>query len=184
MTQPNALANSPENQMARPLNVLVPLIKEDLKRAREAGLPYYRAAGEKLLEARSQLQHGEFLSWVQHYFGVGIRQADRYMKLAKLDAGVQFESLSAATDSPRESHQPKWHEAARKVINRVDTHRLNLHRAGVGRAEERAAQRDLALKLIDIGYKVLARKLHPDHGGSRDAMARLNAVRTRLKQHA
>jgi hypothetical protein len=35
----------------------------------------------------------------------------------------------------------------------------------------------LALQLIDIGYKVLSVKLHPDKGGSHDAMRRLNKVR-------
>jgi DnaJ-class molecular chaperone len=42
----------------------------------------------------------------------------------------------------------------------------------------------LAMQLIDIGYKALATKFHPDKGGSRDAMSRLNEVRDRLKQRA
>jgi hypothetical protein len=42
----------------------------------------------------------------------------------------------------------------------------------------------LAMQLIDIGYKALATKLHPDKGGSGDAMSRLNEVRDRLKQRA
>lgn len=50
--------------------------------------------------------------------------------------------------------------------------------------QEREAQRTLALRLIDIGYKVLAKELHPDAGGSKDAMARLHIVRDRLKSHA
>jgi hypothetical protein len=46
-------------------------------------------------------------------------------------------------------------------------------------------QHDLALKLIDIGYKALARELHPDHaGGSDDMMKHLHHVRDRLKQCA
>jgi hypothetical protein len=49
------------------------------------------------------------------------------------------------------------------------------------REQERELQRKLALQLIDIGYKALASKLHPDKGGSREAMSRLNAVRERLK---
>lgn len=46
------------------------------------------------------------------------------------------------------------------------------------RAEEK---QELAGKLIDIGYKELAREVHPDSGGSHDEMARLNRVRERLK---
>jgi hypothetical protein len=80
------------------------------------------------------------------------------------------------------SHKPAWQEPVREVISRVDTATLNLKREELKRQEEREAQRKLALQLIDIGYKVLARTLHPDKGGSREAMARLNAVRERLKQ--
>ena len=44
--------------VARPLRILVPLIKDDLKEgdaaAERAGLPHYRAAGEKMLEAKPQ----------------------------------------------------------------------------------------------------------------------------------
>ena len=41
--------------------------------------------------------------------------------------------------------------------------------------------RQLAIRVIDVGYKTLARELHPDKGGSDDTMARLNAVRDHLK---
>src|SRR5262245_38348988 len=37
--------------------------------------------------------------------------------------------------------------------------------------------RQLAEQLIDVGYKILARRLHPDHGGSHEDMVRLVAVR-------
>jgi curved DNA-binding protein CbpA len=43
-------------------------------------------------------------------------------------------------------------------------------------------EKNLALKLIGIGYKVLSIKLHPDKGGSHDAMRRLNRVRAKLKE--
>jgi hypothetical protein len=49
------------------------------------------------------------------------------------------------------------------------------------RQQERDAEAKLGLRLIDIGFKVLARELHPDKGGPREAMARLNRVRDRLK---
>ena len=52
------------------------------------------------------------------------------------------------------------------------------------REDETKLHRDLADELIDIGYKALATKLHPDRGGSRDAMARLNIVRDELKDIA
>ena len=42
----------------------------------------------------------------------------------------------------------------------------------------------LALQLIDTGYRVLASRLHPDKGGSHEAMSRLNHVRAMLKNAA
>jgi hypothetical protein len=75
-----------------------------------------------------------------------------------------------------------WHEPVKKILGRVDLDVLR--QSELKRVEERDAEHKLALQLIDIGYKTLATKLHPDKGGSRDAMARLNRVRDRLKMHA
>jgi hypothetical protein len=48
------------------------------------------------------------------------------------------------------------------------------------RAQEATAEKALAKRLIDIGYKVLAKELHPDAGGNREAMQRLSEVKRRL----
>jgi hypothetical protein len=50
------------------------------------------------------------------------------------------------------------------------------------RAQEREVERQLALRVIDVGFKVLAREIHPDAGGSHDAMARLNRVRHAMRR--
>jgi hypothetical protein len=50
--------------------------------------------------------------------------------------------------------------------------------------EEIRLRRDLAKELIDIGYKALATRLHPDRGGSKDAMSRLNDLRAQLLEIA
>jgi len=201
MSEANAVAvKDGEQRLARPLRVLVPLIKEDLQHGREAAekaaMPYYQAAGEKFIEAKDQMKHGEFLPWVKLNFGISQDQANRYMTFAKTLNGENplrsgFSSLSAAiratsdpTYNTAESKRPSWQEPVRQIVSRVDTETLNLKREDMKRQEEREAQRKLALQLIDIGYKVLARTLHPDKGGSREAMSRLNAVRERLKQSA
>ena len=49
---------------------------------------------------------------------------------------------------------------------------------------QRSEQRDLGLSLIDIGFKALAMKLHPDKGGSQKEMTRLSRVRDRLRGSA
>jgi hypothetical protein len=48
--------------------------------------------------------------------------------------------------------------------------------------EEREADLKLVAQLIDAGYRSLASKLHPDKGGSRDAMSRLSRVRDQVKR--
>ena len=48
--------------------------------------------------------------------------------------------------------------------------------------KEERLNRQLALQLIEVGYKALATKLHPDKpGGSTEAMVRLNTVRAALR---
>jgi hypothetical protein len=49
-------------------------------------------------------------------------------------------------------------------------------------AAERKAERKLVAQLIDAGYRSLASKLHPDKGGSPDAMSRLSRVRDQVKR--
>jgi hypothetical protein len=220
MTTHNQATNQ-GSPIARPLQVLVPLIEDDLENgtaaAERAALPYYRAAGEKLLEAKAQLDHGEFTAWVKRHFALSIQTARRYMALAEQTAGqnesaVSFSSLS---DFIRKTSDPNYNRrtsapsiaatrsgnaaadgtrvagAAEDVFetwsteqrSRQETDRLGRWADTMKqRADEREAQRALALRLIDVGYKALARELHPDKGGSREVMVRLNAVRDRLKQ--
>ena len=79
--------------------------------ARQAGPPHYRAAGEKLLEAKAQLPYGEFQQWCRGNFGFGGRTARRYMKLARATSDIEngtavpFSSLrdfDQQTSAPRE----------------------------------------------------------------------------------
>lgn len=195
----SAIAKQSEQRVARPLKVLVPLIQDDLKHGREAaeraGFPYYQSAGEKMLEARPQCgNYQEFVDWAKRNFGIGKDTAGYYMKLAEATANnhssaLESKSLSdfiRQTSNPNYNKPPAapaWKEQVERIVERVDTEALNIKREEMKRADERDVQRELALQLIDIGYKVLAKELHPDKGGSRDAMSRLNIVRDRLKQH-
>ena len=170
-----ALAEKQDQRLARPLKVLVPLIKDDLAHGRDAaeraGLPYYQAAGEKMLEAKSQLKHGEFQPWIKRNLGISYRQAWQYMKLAETTAGQKFgaANFSSLRDFARQTRHP-------------DAEIVTRRRDEVERQTEREARRVLAMDLINSGYKLLARELHPDKGGSREAMARLNAVRSELRR--
>ena len=122
---------------ARPLAMLVGLITEDLKQGREAaeraGMPFYRAAGEKTLEAKAQIPHGEFQAWIKRNFrdqqGSGIalyRTLRRAVSSEKLSA-LNFSSLRdfvRQTSNPSKPHiarvsPPGWQDAIKEKIERA-----------------------------------------------------------------
>jgi hypothetical protein len=187
-----------ERQLARPLHVLVPLIRADLKQGTEAAKtasePYWRAAGQKMLEAKAQLDHGKFTAWVLRNFDIGIRHAQQYMALARATAdpemrdAIRFsnfrEAVRETTDNPNYGKPASWRAEIVEDLKRAKEEAARHAAEELSRQQEREAERKLAVQLITIGFKALASKLHPDKGGSRDAMQRLNRVRDRLKQHA
>lgn len=213
-----ALAIKTETRLARPLKELVPLIRQDIEAGkdaeRQAGLPYYQAAGEKLLEAKEQLRHGEFKGWVERNLSVSYSHAHKYMQLAEaaIKSGDQksfandFSSLSDFIrqgtgnknyNKPHTVRPQAWHQPIKDVLATVDEafleqqqqkeleERQKRHMAEAERIkaerEERELEKALALKLIDIGYKALATKLHPDKGGSAEAFQRLDRVKRKLR---
>jgi hypothetical protein len=184
-------------EIARPLKVLEPLIRSDFEAAERVGMPYYRAAGEKLVEARDGPFAGnvsQFYQWARRRFGRSKTQIRLYTKLVThvpKRAAAPPQSLDefrrelghkaqATTGRLRRA----WQADVQKNIDAARARQARLAEEELTRQQERKAERDLALKLIDIGYKVLARELHPDKGGSRDAMARLNRVRKHLQHFA
>jgi hypothetical protein len=52
------------------------------------------------------------------------------------------------------------------------------------RLEDIDAERKLRLEMVKAGYKAMAMKHHPDRGGPKDEMARLNRARDHLKVRA
>jgi len=180
--------------VARPLSVLVPLIKEDLARgdeaAREAGARWYRHAGEKMIEAKSQMARGEFGPWIKRHFKLSDSQARLYMGFARTTADRENSAQAPLSSlhqfrrerGERQTVYPRpWHHDVKEAAERARREAQRIEEAELTRRQEREAENKLALRLIEIGYKVLAKELHPDKGGSRDAMARLNKVRDRLK---
>ena len=183
-------------QLARPLSVLVPLIRDDLQEAKSAGMPYYRAAGEKMIEAKNVLKVGEFMPWVSRNFQISHRQANEYMNLARATSNIQGttgdgqngsaipfstmrETVHKTRNNPNYGKTAAWREEIKKAVKEA---RRLLEQQHQERAQEQTLQRKLALQVFDICYKFLAAKLHPDKGGSTDAMTRLNQVRNRLRQ--
>jgi hypothetical protein len=190
--------------IARPLKILMPLIKEELDHAYEAGVEYYRRVGELLQEAKFEVVRsgGSWQTWLINNFTLTERTAQRYMRLAgHLEFQEAFREVQSNADPARAagpqrkeirilsdfthpgrdpSHRPEWVRPVTEIANRLDVPRLLREHAN--QAKETAIRRDLALQMIDIGFKVLSSKLHPDKGGSEEAMARLNEIRKTLKQ--
>jgi len=190
-----AIVEVESGEIARPLKVLVPLIKQDFEEAEEAGMAYYKAAGEKLTEAREGHFEGDikhFYEWAEKNFGKKRDQIRTYMALVSTVSRKPFRTLDdfhksrgkpvkGYADTPRLHRE--WTAPVDAVAERARRESMRLAQEdALTRAQEREAERKLAHRLIDIGYKVLAKELHPDKmHGDRDAMARLNRIRDKLK---
>jgi Protein of unknown function (DUF3102) len=157
--------------VARPIKVLIELIKQDLAEIEKSALPLYRAIREKLLEAKSQMRHGEFQPWIKRNFKFSYREAARYMSLVKTEKchGDTFENLRGAERQAQKDRREKAKPAAPPQFD-------------LNSLKENAARREVAESIINTGYRKLAEKAHPDQGGSNEAMQRLNHVRDKLRK--
>ena len=189
---PNVTAVRTKTQVARPLKVLIPLIQSELQQGNEAARDHYRIAGEMLIEAKDQVGLGGWGRWLTKNFDLSSSTASIYMRLARhyREAGrgspdLPYRSLNemrGGTERAREDRQSKQQQDFRRVLR--DIARDDFVQERQSRDDEVRLHRELAEELVDAGYRALATKLHPDRGGSKDAMARLNRVRDELKQIA
>jgi len=102
--------------------------------------------------------------------GISKKQSSEWQKRAALPKDEQEAEIEAAKrKADRAANPPPKPGPSAAAI-----------KAAADRAA-RATERKLAVELIDIGYKALALKLHPDKGGSTASMMQLNRVRDRLK---
>jgi hypothetical protein len=178
------LAATARTEVARPLKVLVPLINDELEAGDSAGIEHYRRAGEMLLEAKDQVGHGEWGGWVKRNFPHRSRvTVNDYMKLVNIPQkkGMPFISIRQALGRSRPgAGAATWSRPVQQITSRVNMEALAKEQQN--REREAALLHKLGHQLIDIGYKVLSSKLHPDKGGSSEAMARLNKVRSILRE--
>jgi hypothetical protein len=178
-------AFKPDHKIGRPLKILIPLIKDELQAGDDAGLAHYRRAGRMLIEAKEQIGFGAWGRWLTKNFELSSRQASRYMWLARTVEDTDTTSVArdrSLTDAIGEKRsKTKWRPLF-EAAGRVNVPRLADERQARDREVE--LHRELAMQLIDLGYRAMATRLHPDRGGSRDAMTRLNVVRDELKSIA
>ena len=170
-----------DQDVARPLKVLVPLIKEELAAGDAAAMEHYRRAGEMLLEAKAQVPHGKWGHWILNNFKLSQTTATIYMNLARKENYSSTKNFTSLGDFVRQTSNPnynKHHTTSAYRESMVDA----IVKDTLARNAEAKLTRELGLKLIDTGYKVLATKLHPDKGGTTEGMERLNRVRNQLKK--
>ncbi len=181
--------------VARPLKVLLPLIKENLRKAKEvadsAASPYYLSVGEALLEVRKDPKNkGQWERLVKGYLGINPATAWRYMDYAE-----QINNLAIGQDSTfyqyrklkRNPPQNKTHFAYSQSENGA-TNAQSENGATTAHSEQLEVKEQetkdlhaLVKKAFDIGYKQMARSIHPDKkGGSNEAMRKLNEAKRLL----
>jgi hypothetical protein len=184
--------------VARSLRVLEPLIREYIvagdEAAKDAGEPHYRMAAPLLLEAKEAHFQGNtagFYDWAQKRFG---KSRTQIMTWTAHAGGLNHKSLKSLHETKyAEKHRgglgwnrPAAREWTAPVDAVADLARKEAFRIAqeesLTRFQERDAERKLASRLVDIGYKVLAKELHPDKmHGNKEAMQRLIRVRDKLK---
>jgi hypothetical protein len=181
------------SQITRPLKVLIPLIKDELQEGDAAGHDHYRRAGEMLIEAKDQVAHGAWTQWLTKNFELSQRQAQVYMQWARhkaqmrsgdahLESFSSLNDMTGATERQREQRNATQEKAFRKTLR--DVAREDFVQDRQAKDEEIKLHRELAAELVDLGYRALATRLHPDRGGTKVAMMRLNRVRDELKEVA
>jgi hypothetical protein len=98
------------------------------------------------------------------------RQREEKRQKRKREGEAFRQELERQWEANREKREREMEEARKQARKREREQR-----------REQKLEHRLALELIDSGYKLLATRLHPDKGGSLEAMTRLNAVRDKLK---
>jgi DUF3102 family protein len=184
---PMDIAVHKQRRVSRPLKVLIPLIQSELQMANDAGRDHYRRAGEMLIEAKELISYGQWGRWLSKNFDLSARTAQVYMQWARdqmrgADAHLTVRQMTGHTERAREGRQSKQHQDFKRILR--DVARDEFVQERQARDDEIRLHRELAEELIDLGYRALATRLHPDRGGTKDAMTRLNRVRDELKSIA
>lgn len=203
----NGQITKTKTQIMRSLKVLVPLIKRDLyqiDRYRKQSDPYRLAAGEKLVEAKGNHQDlkkvGGWGAWLEKNFTLSRASAERYMDF--FESEVRKARRRGTAHSEHFETQQDEAEAYTEFLNKGDVHGRGSGKkakATIGaivggidadiyaqklqdRQTEITLRRELAEKLVEAGFRLLAKELHPDKGGSGELMRRLKAVKEALME--
>lgn len=138
----------------------------------------------------------EFYAWAEEQ--TGLRAAAVKERVLTADRVVGL-SPSRITDKAIAGNRPNGKPSSysslarpsaipgrrREYVDDIDpilakTRIAKLRDAALDAAREENEIAKLAKQIVDIGFKALATKLHPDKGGNRTAMVRLNAAKKML----
>jgi hypothetical protein len=168
------------------------MIQSELQQGNAAGQEHYRRAGEMLNEAKDQVPYGGWNKWLSKNFDLSRQTAGVYMRWAREDltsdaSQPRYTSLRDMTgnrERDREQRQSPQNKRFKDVLRDVMQDRNAFVQERQRQADEIAAHREMAEKYCNAGYHALAAKLHPDRGGSKNAMVMLNRIHNDLKQYA
>jgi hypothetical protein len=196
----NTTIEKTERTVTRPLKKLVSLIKDDLRKINDIRMdsirsvaelmqPYRIAIGEKLIEAKPQVKHGSFQDWIRKNLPIKPDAAREYMRMVETQnvTGVTFSGVQHFRRTTRPSYRrnhtgtANWRNEVQQRLDGFNVSQFTKH-DDRDRLGETQAIKKLAGEIVSIGYKVLATKLHPDKGGSVEAMQQLNDARDLLKE--
>jgi hypothetical protein len=195
MTVPDTTTRT---NVVRPLRVLEAEIKVHIDAgdaaAREAAEPHYKKAAPLLIEAKEGHFAGDtagFYDWGQKKFGKSRTQIMTWTAYAGEGGHNRLKSLHETKYEKKDRGglgwtkpvSRDWTQPVDEIAERARRQAFRLAQEdALTRAEEREAERQLADRLIDIGYKVLAKELHPDKmRGDKSAFQRLGRVREKLR---
>jgi hypothetical protein len=126
-----------------------------------------------LIEAKEQVAYGRWGVWLSKNFDLTDRTAQQYMRMARNEQHFRsgasevrhasIRQMTGQTEREREHRQSKQQQDFRRVLR--DVARDTFIQERQTRDDEIKLHRDLAEELVDIGYRALATRLHPDRGG-------------------
>lgn len=193
--KPTIATQETTNQaVARPLKVLVPLIKQDIedaeKVANEAASPFYQSIGEKLIEAKSSPENkGSWTRLVEQEFKISKMTAWRWMDYASQSKNVTHGLRFTFADYRNLNRKPPKAETTPETNRTVAADAEAVRSKAATEDARRAAAKlekeqlqKISVKIIDTGYKVLSKRMHPDVGGKVEDFHRLETARTQLKE--
>jgi hypothetical protein len=140
------------------------------EKATQRGLEHYRAAGEKLLQAKAKVKRGEWLPWLKANIKFPYRTVARYMALAKCDVtsnlSEEWRRISG-NDYDDEDGQITEVEVEEEVLTRPEP---DPRYTPQKKTPQQIKEHKEAVRMSTIKYR-LGEGSHLNHGGyfSQDA---------------